>query len=105
MIDAHTLEVSGSALIEPPELLRQLLMLRKCRLRGSTKSLLLLVGTAGFEYNGPHAGPLFFQHSSTRKGSIGTLGLAWNGKLCGKLFCRACLTNRSKLRAGALAAP
>src|SRR5437870_1240878 len=43
------------------------------------------VGTAGFEYSGPPAGPLFFRHLSPRNDAIGTHWRPWTGKLYGKL--------------------
>src|SRR6266446_899011 len=46
------------------------------------------VGTAGFEFNGPHAGPLFYRHLRARSDRIGTYRLLWTGKHYGKHICR-----------------
>jgi len=42
------------------------------------------VGTAGFEFNGPHAGPLFFRHLRAPNDRIGSYWLPWTGKHYGK---------------------
>ena len=47
-------------------------------------SILTSVGTAGFECNGPHAGPLFYRHLRAPKDRIGTHRKLWNGKHYGK---------------------
>jgi hypothetical protein len=49
------------------------------------------VGTAGFEFNGPHAGPLFYRHLRAPKGLIGTHRKLWNGKHYGKHYQRCWL--------------
>jgi len=41
-------------------------------------------GTAGFEFNGPDAGPLFYRHLRALKDRIGTHRKIWNGKDYGK---------------------
>src|SRR6266700_7492696 len=46
------------------------------------------IGTAGFEFNGPHAGPLFYRHLRARSDRIGTYRLLWTGKHYGKHICR-----------------
>src|SRR5947208_13219871 len=50
------------------------------------------VGTAGFEFNGPHAGPLFYRHLRAPKDRIGTHRKLWNGKHYGKHFLRRWMT-------------
>src|SRR5437899_7788891 len=42
------------------------------------------VGTAGFECNGPHAGPLFYRHLRAPKDRIGSYRQLWTGKHYGK---------------------
>ncbi len=44
--------------------------------------------TAGFKYNDPHAGPLFYWHLRAPKDRIGTHRKPWNGKHYGKHFLR-----------------
>ena len=45
-----------------------------------------LVGTAGFEFNGPHAGPLFHWHLSKLYDRICSYRQLWTGKHSGKHF-------------------
>src|SRR6266550_161768 len=45
------------------------------------------VGTAGFEFNGPHAGPLFYRHLRAPTDRIGSYWLPWTGKHYGKHLC------------------
>ena len=45
---------------------------------------LLLVGTAGFEFNGPHAEPLLYRHLRAPHDRIGSYRLLWTGKHYGK---------------------
>src|SRR6266436_5201998 len=42
------------------------------------------VGTAGFECNGPHAGPLFYRHLRAPRDRIGSYRQLWTGKHYGK---------------------
>jgi len=42
------------------------------------------VGTAGFEFNSPYAGPLFYPHLGAPLDRIGSYRLLWAGKLYGK---------------------
>ena len=49
-----------------------------------TTGPITLVGTAGFEFNGLHAGPLSYRHLRARKDHIGTHRKIWNGKHYGK---------------------
>ena len=44
----------------------------------------LRIGTAEFEFNGPHAGPLFYRHLRAPTDRIGTHRKIWNGKHYGK---------------------
>jgi hypothetical protein len=43
-----------------------------------------IVGTAGFEFNGPHAGPLFYRHLHAPDDRIGSYRQLWTGKHYGK---------------------
>ncbi len=40
--------------------------------------------TGGFEFNGPHAGPLFYRHLRAPTDRIGKHRKLWNGKHYGK---------------------
>ena len=44
------------------------------------------VGTAGFECNGLHAGPLLYRHFRAPHDRIGSYWLLWTGKHYGKHF-------------------
>src|SRR5882672_9633893 len=43
-----------------------------------------LVGTAGSEFNGPHAGPLLYRHLCARNDRIGSYRQLWTGTYYGK---------------------
>jgi hypothetical protein len=62
----------------------KLWMRRKCQLLKRAKSLLLLVGTAGFEFNGLHARPLSYRHLGAPKDRIGSYRQLRTGKHYGK---------------------
>ncbi len=59
-------------------------MSRRNEKRRATR-LAVSVGTAGFEYSGPSAGPLFYLHLSVRACAIRSHPQECYGKLCGKL--------------------